>query len=183
MSAIPKDRFADLAPQQEGMSMSTSLRDFLKQKAALYATEGEKNKLTIEEWQAAVDGLFTRLEDWLRVADPEGIIRRERSEIEVKEPGLGRYPISRLDLQAFGKWVGLIPKARKTVKRAAPQQQGAPERASGRVDITDEIRRYVLYRFRQGTDDQWFIHDTASNSELEPLTAERFESALLGYFQ
>ena len=163
--------------------MSTSLRDFLKQKAALYATEDEKNKLTIEEWQGAVDGLFTRLENWLIAADPERIIQRERSQIEVNEPGLGRYSISRLNLQAFGKWVGLIPKARKTVKRAAPQQQGAPERATGRVDITDEIRRYVLYRFRQGEEEQWFIHDTTSDGEMQPLTAERFESALVGYFQ
>ena len=103
--------------------------------------------------------------------------------MEVTEPGLGRYSISRWNLQAFGKWVGLIPKARKTVKRAAPQQTGAPEQATGRVDITNEIRRYVLYRFGNGTDEQWFMDDTAANSELQPLTADRFESALLGYFQ
>jgi hypothetical protein len=121
--------------------MSTSLRDFLKQKAAQYAAESEKNRQVIEEWQAAVERLFTRLEGWLGAADPEGIIQHDRSQIEVTEPGLARYPISRLNLRAFGKWVGLIPKARKTVKRAAPQQKGAPEQATGRVDITDEIRR------------------------------------------
>ena len=38
--------------------MSTSLRDFLKQKAALYTVESEKNRLIIEEWQAAVERLF-----------------------------------------------------------------------------------------------------------------------------
>jgi hypothetical protein len=163
--------------------MTTSFRDFLEQKAALYAAESEKNRHVIEEWQAAVERLFTQLEGWLGADDPEGIIRHERSQIEVTEPGLGRYPISRLNLRAFGKWVGLIPKARKTVKRAAPQQQGAPEQATGRVDITDEIRRYVLYRFGQGTDERWFMDDTAANSELQPLTADRFEAALLGYFQ
>jgi hypothetical protein len=163
--------------------MSTSLRDFLKQKAAVYAAESDKNRLIIEEWQSTVDRLFTQLEGWLSVADPEGIIRRERSQIEVSEPGLGRYTISRLNLRAFGKWVGLIPKARKTVKRAAPQQQSAPDQATGRVDITDEIRRYVLYRFTHGTNEQWFMDDPATNSELQPLTADRFEAALLGYFQ
>jgi hypothetical protein len=163
--------------------MSTSLREFLKEKAATYAAESEKNRRVIEEWQVAVERLFTQLEEWLAAADPEGIIRRERSQIEVTEPGLGRYAISRLNLRAFGKWVGLIPKARKTVKRAAPQQKGAPDQATGRVDITDEIRRYVLYRFTRGTDDQWFMDDTAANTELQPLTAERFEAALLGYFQ
>ena len=163
--------------------MSTPLRDFLKQKGALYAAESEKNRLVIEEWQTAVERLFTQLEGWLCAADPEGFIRHDRSPIEVTEPGLGRYPISRLNLRAFGKWVGLIPKARKTVKRASPQQKGAPEQATGRVDVTDEIRRYVLYRFGRGEGEQWFIDDTAANSELQPLTADRFESALLVYFQ
>src|SRR5437762_10008319 len=127
--------------------MTTSLKDFLKQKAALYAAESEKNRLIIEEWQAAVDKLYNQLEAWLAGADPEGFIRRERSQIEVTEPSLGRYPISRFNLRAFGKWVSLIPKARKTIKRAHPPQKGASEEATGRVDITDEIRRYVLYRF------------------------------------
>jgi hypothetical protein len=163
--------------------MTTSLREVLKQKAALYATESERNKLIIEEWQVAVGRLFTQLEAWLAAADPEGIIRHERAAIEVTEPGLGRYPIQRLNLRAFDNWVGVIPKARRTGKRAAPPQPGAPDQATGRVDITDEIRRYVLYRFSQGTDEKWFIDDTAANSELQPLTAERFESALLSYFQ
>ncbi len=163
--------------------MSTSLRDFLKEKATLYAAESEKYRHIIEEWQAAVDRLFTQLEAWLAAADPEGIIHRERGETEVAEPALGRYRIFRLNLQAFGKWVGVIPKARKTVKRAPPRQNGAPEQATGRVDITDEIRRYVLYRFGQGADEKWFIDDTAAGSELQPLTADRFESALLNYFQ
>jgi hypothetical protein len=163
--------------------MTTSLRDFLKQKATLYAAESEKNRAVIMEWRAAVDSLFTRLEGWLVAADPEGIIRHARDPIEVTEPGLGRYMVSRLTLQAFGKWVGLIPKARRTVKRAAPQQHGAPGQATGRVDITDEIRRYVLYRFPEGSEDQWFIDDTAANSELQPLTADRFEAALLSYFR
>ena len=163
--------------------MSTSLRDFLKEKAALYAAESEKNRKSSRSGRRQWTRLFTQLEAWLTAADPDGIIQHERSQIEVTEPGLGRYPISRLDLRAFGKWVGLIPKARKTVKRAAPQQKGAPEQATGRVDITDEIRRYVLYRFSQGTDEQWFMDDTATNSGLQPLTADRFESALLSYFQ
>jgi hypothetical protein len=72
---------------------------------------------------------------------------------------------------------------RKTVKRASPQQNGAPEQATGRVDITDELRRFVLYRFGEGQNEQWLIDDTATKSELQPLTAERFESALMGYFQ
>ncbi len=163
--------------------MSTSLREFLTQKAADYESKHKNNKQEIEEWQQAVDALFTQVEVWLAAADPEGIIEHKRSETKVSEPGLGQYPIHYLHLQAFGKWASLLPKARRTVKRAKPPQKGAPEQATGRVDITDELRRYVLYRFTRGTSDEWFIDDTAANTGLEPLTSARFETALMSYFQ
>ena len=56
--------------------MSTSLKDFLKQKAALYATEGEKNKLTIEEG-ACFEGTSCRREDPLNaeLPSPKPIIK------------------------------------------------------------------------------------------------------------
>jgi hypothetical protein len=39
----------------------------------------------------------------------------------ISEPGLGRYRVPRLNLRAFGKWIGIIPKARKTVGNVTPQ--------------------------------------------------------------
>src|SRR5207245_3718035 len=89
-------------------------------------------------------------------SDPEGLIEIQEAQQDVTEPGLGRYRVPRLDLRAFGKWIGIIPKARKTVGTATPPQKSAPERAAGRVDITDELRRYVLYRFQDGNE-VWLI--------------------------
>lgn len=163
--------------------MSTTLRDFLKQKAVLYEAESRTNQATIEEWKSALDRLFDQIETWIVASDPDHVVSVERSPIEISEPGLDDYRVTRMDLRAFGKWVGMIPKARKTVKRASPQQAGAPEQATGRVDMTDEIRRYVLYRFRQGADECWFIDDVALNGEMQPLTASCFEAALMSYFK
>jgi len=164
--------------------MSQSLKEVLKRKHDEFAEQDEKNKDIIGEWLIAVAALFDQLEAWLKVADPEGIIKADRGTREVNEPGLGRYKVADLSLRAFGSWVGVIPKARLTVKTAKPKQSAAPERATGRVDITDEIRRYVLYRFTdENGDDAWFMDDVASNDDLKPLTAERFESVLLSYFR
>jgi hypothetical protein len=108
--------------------------------------------------------------------------------------------VPRLDLHIFGKWIGIIPKARRTVGIANPPQKTAPERAEGRVDITDELRRCVLYRFRENGSDQWIIsgldiagHDAADmrsgevrytpTSEARPLDRDAFERALLSYLQ
>src|SRR5258707_1241515 len=137
--------------------MSTAFREFLHQQAEKHQAEANAGKATIDEWRTAIEHLFDQIRAWLKESDPEGLIEIEPSQAEVREPGLGRYRVPRLDLRAFGKWIGIIPKARKTVGTATPPQKSAPERAEGRVDITDELRRYVLYRFRQGNTDVWLI--------------------------
>jgi hypothetical protein len=67
------------------------------------------------------------------------------------------------------------------VGTAHPAQQSAPQRAAGRVDITDELRRYVLYRFPQDGRDLWLIDDL--ESEPKPLNQEALERALMSYLR
>ena len=74
----------------------------------------------------------------------------------------------------------ILPKARLNMKNAAPPQKSLPANAAGRMDITDEIRRYVLYRIQKGQDYQWVIDDLTSG-ELRPLDRPRFEEALMSY--
>jgi hypothetical protein len=163
----------------EERGMSTAFQEFLRQQAEKY--QDKVIKATLEDWREAIQRLFAQLRAWLAEADPEGIIHIKEGKLEINEPSLGRYDVPRLDLHAFGKWVGIIPKARKTVGSATPPQRSAPERADGRVDITDELRRYVLYRFRQDSRDVWLIDDL--NSEAKPLDQGAFESALMSYLR
>jgi hypothetical protein len=87
------------------------------------------------------------------------------------------------------------------VATAKPPQKNAPERAEGRVDITDELLRYVLYRFRQEDGrNVWMIdglgraYDAAEKTwpgqveyipraEPKPLEQETFEKALMSYLR
>jgi hypothetical protein len=176
--------------------MSTAFREFLHQKAQNY----EAGKATIDEWRAAIGNLFGQLREWLKEADPEGVIEIKEGQELVREPSLGGYRVPRLDLNVFGKWIGIIPKARRTVGTAIPPQKSTPERAEGRVDITDELRRYVLYRFREGDRDLWMIdglgqgYDATEKTwpgevryvpmlETRPLDQESFERALMSYLR
>jgi len=159
--------------------MTTSLGEFLREKAAKYEAEIGAGKALIEDWQAAVDRLFTQLRAWLKESDPSGIIEVESGQLKVREQGLGRYEIPRLNLYAFGKWIGIIPKARLTVGTASPPRRDVPQRAAGRVDITDEVLRYVLYRFSESGQDTWLIDDLHSGAK--PLDKNAFEKALMSY--
>jgi hypothetical protein len=165
----------------EEWGMTTSFKDFLRQQAEKHQAEVRAGKATVDEWRTAVERLFVQIRTWLKESDPEGLIEIKEGQHDVTEPGLGRYHIPRLDLRAFGKWVGIIPKARRTVGTAKPPQKSAPERADGRVDMTDELRRFVLYRFEEGDRDVWLIDDL--ESEPKPLDQEAFERALASYLQ
>src|SRR5450755_2687895 len=117
--------------------MSTAFTEFLRKEAAKEAAEIRSAKVIVDEWRAAVESLFRQLRAWLAESDPDGVIEIEEREHKVREPSLGPYRVPRLDLRALGKWIGIIPKARKTVGAATPPRQSAPQRATGRVDITD----------------------------------------------
>ncbi len=157
----------------------TSLSELLESKAESYAAEAKRNKVVIDEWVDALEKLFAQLQDWLGVADPNNVLQLEKKLKNMDEPSLGRYSAPYLNLNAFGKWVGILPKARRTIRTAQPPRASAPERATGRVDITDEIRRYVLYRFTNDDGHSWFIE--GPSGEMTPLTRERFEEALMSY--
>jgi hypothetical protein len=180
--------------------MSATLKQFLHEQAKKYQAEADAGKVVVTEWQSAVERLFSQIREWLKDADPDEVIEIEKGEQDVREPGLGRYRVPRLNLRVLGKWIGIIPKARRTVGMAKPPQKSAPEQAEGRVDITDELRRYVLYRFRDGDKDVWMIdglaqgNDASENSltgqvqyfprsETRPFDQEAFEKALMSYLR
>lgn len=159
----------------------SSFSELLQQRKESYEAEATKNKEIIDEWTDAIGRLFAQLKSWLTVSDPQGILQVDEVQTEVYEPNIGRYHAPRLNIRAFGKWVAVLPKARKTVGTARPPRAGAPVRATGRVDITDEIRRYVLYRFDLNGQDSWCIEGFPSTT-LQTLTPELFEEALMSYF-
>ncbi len=161
--------------------MNTTLKEFLDQKAIALSWDTDKNRELITDWQEAVKRLFAQLELWIGQADPHKLIECDYDERLVNEPGLGRYEIARLEIRTLGKWIGVIPKARTAIRVTNPAQTTSPERATGRVDITDELRRFVLYRFGIGENEKWYVDDPTLTSELEELSAKRFESILLSY--
>jgi hypothetical protein len=180
--------------------MSTIFKQFLQEKAPKYLAQAEAGRAEIEEWRDAINRLYSKFREWLNQAAPQGVIEIKESDQEINEPGLGRYCVPRLDLRVLGTWIGIIPKARRTVGTAKPPRKGAPERADGRIDITDEVRRYVLYRFRNGDDSDWVIdgldhpHDVSEETlaarvqfvpryDPQPLDQEAFERALMSYLR
>ena len=164
--------------------MSTTFTQFLREQAEKHEAEVRSGKATVDEWRAAIDQLVSQVRKWLAESDAEGIIKIKARDPELVEEGMGRYRVPRLDLHVFGKWIGIIPKARNTIASATPPPRSAPVRATGRVDITDEVRRYILYRFPQDdAGDMWLIDDLRPGTPQKLLDQQTFEAALMSYLR
>lgn len=161
--------------------MTTTLKDFLREESAKREALLTANKSVIEEWRDGIERLFQQLQEWLAENDPGQVIQIRTLQKTISEPGLGEYSVPILDLHILGKWIAILPKARRTVGSAHPPKKQHPERATGRVDITDEGRRYILYRFPNGDQDLWMIDDL--RSEPKVLDRATFEAALMSYLQ
>lgn len=111
--------------------MSAAFRDFLQQQAQLHRAELLAGKATVAEWRSALERLFQQLRGWLKESDPDNLIDIEERQHEIIEPGLGRYAVSRLDLHVLGKWIGIVPKARRTVATAKPSPKSPPNEPPG----------------------------------------------------
>lgn len=161
--------------------MNTTFADFLRERAERLQEEEAKKRPIITDWRQAIERLLTQVKEWLRTSDPNGILRIKEDDWELEEEGLGKYSVPRLDIRGLRRWIGIVPKARYTVATAHPPQKSAPERAAGRVDITNEVRRFVLYRFQTADGDVWMIDDQKNPPRV--LDQEAFEAALMSYLR
>ena len=161
--------------------MSTTLTDFLREKAAHEAHHQRSREEQLSDWRQAVEKLLNRICDWLKQADPNGVIDIKKSETRINEEGLGRYQIPGLVLSAFGRSMMVMPKARFTIATVELPHRSTPERASGRVDLTDDTNRIILHRFRGDDGDIWMIEDIAGKPRL--FDQNEFESALMSFLK
>lgn len=161
--------------------MSTTFTDFLREQAAQRKTEMAEREAVVAEWTESLRQLYAQIRGWLQESDPDGILSVKDGVWEVNEEGLGKYSVPCLDIRGLGRWVGIVPKARYTVATAHPPQKTTPERAAGRVDITNEVRRFILYRFHGEDGDLWLIDDQKNAPRV--LDREAFEAALMSYLR
>ena len=161
--------------------MTETFTDFLRDRAAKYNAKRADRDAVVAEWREALAQLYDRLRRCLSNADPDGILTVTEGQRKINEQGLGVYTVPSLNIDGLGEWVGIVPKARYTVGTVTPPQKSTPERAAGRVDITDEVRRYILYRVSGGGGDTWLIDDT--NGNVKPLDDATFLDALKSYLR
>jgi hypothetical protein len=150
-----------------------TLREFLLKNAPRDEIRRRQHR---DEWIAAIDRLLAQLRGWLKDADTAGILDIEPLEFEKREQGLGAYSIKGLAIHFGERTVKVVPIGRGVLAHLGPYAEAGHENAEGRVDLTNGLGKYILYRKLTDAEEQWLVQDERSG--ICPLDRERFEAIL-----
>jgi hypothetical protein len=150
-----------------------TFREFLEKKAQGQRQSERRERR--DEWVAAVGRLIAQLRAWLTESDPDRLLDVVPLEVEKAEPDLGTYTVPSLKIGVGDVAVRVEPVGRNAVGVVRPR--GDPSvRAEGRVDVTDGVRKYILYRTLKDGKESWYALD--ERFEATPLDRGRLEAIL-----
>jgi hypothetical protein len=150
----------------------TSFQEFLKKKAE-EQNQGFRRELR-DEWIDAVNRLIQQIDTWLTESDPEGLLDRTDFTVEKVEAGIGPYQINGLKISVGDLSVQVRPVARRVVGSSRLREGGTE--VVGRVDITDGIKKYILWRTFNDGIESWEVVDEQFGSR--PFDKIQLESIL-----
>jgi hypothetical protein len=153
-----------------------SLKEFLASQAERLKAQKPEVERRREEWVAAVERLNDQIKGWLKQADSDGILNFEDRTISIREEGIGTYDVSGLSI-GIGPWeVRVEPIARYVAGPTSATGVVHVSRASGRVDLTDGLRRYMIFRGEKEPEDRWNLIEQ-DGFRLQPFDQKTFEAA------
>ncbi len=154
-----------------------TLKEFLAAEAEkLRGEQGEAlNKRA--EWIASIERLLAQIKDWLEQADAERILVIDESPIRISEQGLGTYEIPALTIGLGTREVRIKPIARYVSAPLRVTSLLQVPRAHGRVDMTNGLDCYHIFRVEKETADRWKIVEQ-NGPMADSFNRASFESAL-----
>ncbi len=161
--------------------MSTSFQEFLRQKAE--GTDSRDRNRLRAEWLGALNRLLDLIRDWLREADPDDLLEVVPYEVQRVEDRLGVYDAPAMKIRLGPDGVDIVPVGRFSLGPVSvkalfnlPVSRDKSDPIWGRVDITNGERKYLLLRFIDAGQDQWWMVDEQSRTDL--LDQQHLETIL-----
>jgi hypothetical protein len=166
------------------------LAEYVKDKADSLLDESSKVEAATREWQDAIGALYAQLRGWIEQADGgTGLLRaKPRAGDILHETRLGVYSLDQIVISLGGRASVVAPRARYVVATIKPPGQ-EPRAADGIVEIRSGAGAAEYYLFRAAgstpAGDRWYIqsdarwHGDPLNNDVEELTSDRFEQAVL----
>jgi hypothetical protein len=171
MGGLPETMVRDLSRRT-----TVSLKEFLASEAEKLRSEQTEALTKRQEWIASVGRLLDRIKDWLAEADPRGILMIEEAPLRLSQQGVGTYEIPILTIGLGPREVRVKPVARFVAAPLRVTGRMQVPRAYGRVDMTNGLDRYMIFRVQMEPDDRWTIIEE-NGPLMKPFDQDSFESA------
>jgi hypothetical protein len=151
-----------------------TLREFLLQNAP---RDEMQRRWARDEWTKAVEQLLAQLRTWLAESGTTELLDLEPLELEKREQGLGSYRVKGLAIHFGERTVKVVPVGRTVLAHLGPYAEPGHANAEGRVDVTNGMYKYLLYRkLNDAGEGQWLVED--ERSPIRPLDRGQFEAIL-----
>ncbi len=141
-----------------GRALVDSLKDYIASQAQKLRIEESQAGHRRDEWVGAVDRLNGRIKAWLTDADPEHkILAVSEVPCQLREEGIGSYEARGLIISAGRRELRVEPIARNVVGPLSSTGVIHVSRAYGRVDLTDGLEKFMIFRVEKDPEDRWSI--------------------------
>ncbi len=138
--------------------MST-LQEFLKRRADHIRDAFPERVRVQNEWIQAVDRLINQVKEWLTAADPQNILEFFEDTVQPRESDVGVYLVKRLLIRLEAQEVQVVPIARIVIGPVTTSGTTHTGRSYGRVDMTNGVSKFLLFRTQVEPSDRWIIVD------------------------
>ncbi len=154
------------------------LANYLQGEAAHIRTGADQRKAAKLDWQRAVTEAMSRMDDWLRDADREGVLLVEQGWHRVDDYDIGRCELPTLKVVLGRHEVRIHPVGLDVVGVIQLPGETTHRPIDGRIDFDNGMNRVPLYRVRDDNRDVWvwWTHGAVG----KPFDRESFESTVVG---
>jgi hypothetical protein len=134
-----------------------SLKEYLTGEAAKVQSERSLAIQTRDEWVKTVGRLLAMIRVWLNEADPGNLLTYKSGNIQLRERGIGSYEAPCLIVEFGVREISIKPAARFVAGPVSYPGSIQIARAFGRVDMSNGLEKFMLFRSDKTDEDRWII--------------------------
>jgi hypothetical protein len=153
-----------------------SLKEFLASEAEKLQNERSDAMKKRDEWVASVGRLLTQIREWLGEADANQVLTIEEGQLTLREAGIGTYDVPFLLIELGAREISINPIARFVAGPSSSTGSIRILRAYGRVDMSNRLDKYMIFRLEKELDGPWIIIEE-DGYRSQPFNRDTFESA------
>jgi len=159
----------------EKEELMSALQELIREQAQRLSQPDVKNERNL--WVQHLQALILQLETWLEEADPEGILKIERTHHILREEKFGSYDASGMNIDLGGRRVEIIPRG-GSVGGYTRLENNLSSPIHGMVELVNDIDRVRLFRLIDDKGVRWVIQHSGP-WPAKPLDRATFEASMV----